>query len=149
LELNNVDIYVSRSAEEVLSLYGLKQKLYTSQNNIMKKEGITFFSAGRFARGEYGLLVCAPASSNSVAKFVRGISDSLTTNLFSVAGKSRVKTIVLPTDTKEEIESLSPTGWVKVYPRKVDLDNVERLKEFENVIVVKSIEELKEALEKI
>jgi flavoprotein len=147
LGLPSVDLYISRSAEEVLSLYSLKEKIDDAPTLfIIPPQGLTFSSAGRFARREYDLLVLAPASSNSVAKFVCGISDSLTTNLFAAAGKSKVDIVVLPTDTAEEIDSFSPSGWVKVFPRRIDLENVSRLASFEGVTVGKTVAELERVL---
>jgi dihydromethanopterin reductase (acceptor) len=145
--LPSADLYMSRSGEEVLSLYNLKEKINNAPTlTIIPPQGLTFFSAGKFARREYDLLILAPASSNSVAKFVYGISDSLTTNLFAAAGKSRVDIVVLPTDTAEEIDSFSPSGWVKVFPRRIDLENVSRLASFEGVTVVEAVAELERVL---
>ncbi len=75
-----------------------------------------------------------------------GISDTLATNVFAQAGKCRVPTIVFACDTAPELDSEAPKGMVKVYPRRVDLENVERLKSFEGVQVVESVEELENAI---
>ena len=40
----------------------------------------------------------------------------------------------------------APKEWVTLYPRKIDLDNTEKLKSFENVTVVSRIEELRDAV---
>jgi len=90
----------------------------------------------------------APATSNSVAKFVYGVADSLISNLFAQAGKAQVPIIVLPTDVAPDIDSPAPKGGlVKVYPRPVDLENVARLCVFPGVTVVRSVAELRAALE--
>jgi len=102
---------------------------------------------GRFARGVYSVLIIAPATSNSVAKFVYGISDSLITNIFARTGKSQVPIVVLPTDLAPEMDSRGPKGnVVKVYPRPVDLENVAKLRQFSGVTVVKDVEELRACL---
>jgi flavoprotein len=77
-----------------------------------------------------------------VAKCVFGISDTLATNVFAQAGKCRVPSIVFACDTAPELETEAPKGMVKVYPRKIDLDNTARLKEFADVAVVESLAEL-------
>src|SRR6516165_9346869 len=41
---------------------------------------------GLFYEGVFHTLVVAPATSNTVAKFVYGISDNLATNVFAQAG---------------------------------------------------------------
>jgi flavoprotein len=142
----NVDVFLSRAAEEVVHMYGLDKKIYDSTARVYR-ESRTPASAplvARFSRGVYQVLLVAPASGNSVAKFVHGIADTLVTNLFAQAGKSRVPIIVLPTDVAEEIDSPGPKGGlVKVYPRRIDLDNVDRLRQFQGVTVVTSMEELK------
>ena len=101
---------------------------------------------GRFYHGDYHTLVLAPATSNTVAKCVYGISDNLATNVFAQAGKCRVPVIVFACDTGPELETRAPAGMVKVYPRRIDLENSERLKGFEAVTVVESLEALQEAV---
>ena len=82
-------------------------------------------------------------SANTVAKCVYGISDTLATNIFAQSGKCRVECIYFPCDTAPELETLSPKGFVKVFPRKIDLQNVKNLKKFERTTVVMSFNELK------
>ena len=88
----------------------------------------------------------APATSNTVAKCVFGISDNLATNVFAQAGKCRVPAIVFACDTAPELETEAPKGMVKVYPRRIDLENTERLKAFEATDVVETLDELEQAL---
>ncbi len=93
------------------------------------------------------MLLIAPATGNSVAKFVYGISDTLITNLFAQAGKSRVPIVVLPTDIAAEIDSVGPKGGlVRVYPRSIDLENVARLQQFSGVTVVMNLAQLQDCL---
>ncbi len=84
----------------------------------------------------------APATSNSVAKFVCGISDSLVSNLFAHAGKARIPILVLPTDVAPELSSAAPGGTVQVYPRQIDQENIKRLEAFDGVTVVKDLKSL-------
>jgi len=60
------------------------------------------------------------------------------------AGKCRVPTIVFACDTAPETEA--PKGLVKVYPRRIDLENTERLKSFDATQAVESLDELEQAL---
>jgi flavoprotein len=90
----------------------------------------------------------APASSNSVAKFVYGISDNLATNVFAQAGKCRVPSIVFACDTAPELETRAPEGMVKVYPRRIDLENTARLKDFEATSVAESLSDLQTSVAK-
>ena len=81
-----------------------------------------------------------------MAKCVFGISDNLATNVFAQAGKCRVPTIVFACDTAPELETEAPKGMVKVYPRRIDLENTERLKAFDATQVVETLTELEQAL---
>src|SRR5260370_39679124 len=101
---------------------------------------------GLFYEGVYHTLVVAPATSNTVAKCVFGISDTLVTNVFAQAGKCRIPTIVFACDTAPELETEAPKGIVKVYPRKIDLENTARLKSFEAPLVVETLDELRDGL---
>jgi hypothetical protein len=44
------------------------------------------------------------------------------------------------------LETEAPKGMVKVYPRRIDLDNTERLKAFEATQVVETLDELRDAV---
>src|SRR5215468_8958834 len=96
-------------------------------------------------RCTYHTLILTPATSNT-AKCVAGISDTLVTNVFAQAGKCRVPTIVFACDTAPEMDTEAPKGMVKVYPRKIDLDNTGRLKEFEATLVVETLDVLKDEI---
>ena len=140
--LGNVDLFVSKAAEEVLVMYKKRDKL--SKNiTIYKDNSASSVSVGKFYKGVYHTLVMAPTSSNTVAKCVLGISDTLATNIFAQSGKCRVYCIYFPCDTAPELKTLSPSGFVDVYPRDIDLDNVKRLKKFKDTKVTMSFEELK------
>ena len=69
-------------------------------------------------------------------------------NIFAQAGKCRVECIYFPCDTAPELKTLAPSGYVDVYPREVDLENVEKLKKFSDTLTVMSFKELKEAVSK-
>jgi dihydromethanopterin reductase (acceptor) len=147
LNLEHVDIFLSRAAEEVLRRYHLDARISVPKVRIYEETKPSSPLVERLFTGEYAFLVIAPATSNSVAKFVHGISDSLATNLFAQAGKSRTPVIVYPTDLAPEMNSLGPKGEpIKIYPRPIDLDNTEKLKTFPGVTVVCSQKELEQRL---
>jgi flavoprotein len=142
-----VDIFLSRAAIDILERYGWLDPLREDGFRIKpdlkasSPEIISLFT------GKYSVLVVAPATSNSVAKFVYGISDTLITNLFAQAGKIEIPIVVLPTDHSPVISYRLRSGKeITLYPRDVDLRNVEKLKEFKGVKVVKSVVELEEEL---
>ena len=144
----DVDVFLSRAAEEVTRMYQLNDRIYGHGASIHRETLSSSPMVARFARGVYRVLVVAPATSNSVAKFVCGISDSLVSNLFAQAGKSRVPIIVLPTDLAPEMDSAGPHGdLIKVYPRPIDLENTDRLRKMPGVTVVESIKEMEGCLD--
>ena len=143
--LEDVDLFVSRAAAEVVRMY--RQDLSLPKGaRIFRDTTASAAPVGLFYYGVYHTLVVAPATSNTVAKCVFGISDNLATNVFAQAGKCRVPSIVFACDTAPELETEAPKGMVKVYPRRIDLENTERLKAFEATSVVEALAELEAAL---
>jgi flavoprotein len=141
--LSEVDLFVSKAASEVIRMY--KSRL-PADLRVFRDTTASAAPVGLFYEGVYHTLVVAPATSNTVAKFVAGISDTLATNVFAQAGKCRVPVIVFACDTAPELETKAPSGVVKVWPRRIDLENVERLKQFERTSVVESLAGLVEAI---
>jgi dihydromethanopterin reductase (acceptor) len=147
LQCEGVDVFLSRAAEEVVDMYGLDARLNTPRVRIYRENKASSPLVGRLFSGMYRLLVVAPATSNSIAKFIHGISDTLVTNLLAQAGKARIPIVVFPTDLAPEMDSLGPNREsVKVYPRKIDLENAETLMRFEGVEVVRTRAELESFL---
>jgi len=143
--LENVDLFVSKAASEVLRMYKQDLALPISAR-IFRDTTASSPPVGYFYYGVYHTLVLAPATSNTVAKCVYGISDNLATNVFAQAGKCRVPTIVFACDTAPELETEAPKGMVRVYPRRIDLENTCRLKSFDATEVVESLDELEQSL---
>jgi flavoprotein len=143
--LDEVDLFVTRAAAEVVRMYRQELKLPKSAR-IYRDTAASAPPVGNFYYGVYHTLVVAPATSNTVAKCVYGISDSLATNVFAQAGKCRVPAIVFACDTAPELETEAPKGMVKVYPRRIDLENTRLLKGFEATVVAESLPELEQSL---
>jgi len=144
-ELDEVDLFVSKAASEVVRMYRQDFKLPKS-TRVFRDTTASAAPVGLFYYGHYHTLVVAPATSNTVAKCVFGISDTLVTNVFAQAGKCRVPAIVFACDTAPELETEAPKGMVKVYPRRIDLQNTERLQTFESTSVVETLDQLQAAL---
>jgi dihydromethanopterin reductase (acceptor) len=143
--LEDVDLFVSKAASEVVRMY--RQELKLPKNaRIFRDTTASAAPVGLFYYNVYHTLVLAPATSNTVAKCVLGISDTLVTNVFAQAGKCRVPAIVFACDTASELETEAPKGMVKVYPRDIDLHNTARLKSFHETCVVGSLEQLEAAV---
>ena len=142
----DVDLFVSRAAAEVVRMYKKDMAGLPKGVRVYKDTTASAAPVGLFYKGVYHTLVLGPATSNTVAKCVYGISDTLATNVYAQAGKCRIPSIVFACDTAPEMDTEAPHGMVKVYPRRIDLENVERLKAFEATEVVETLTELEGAL---
>lgn len=144
-DLGHCDVFVSKAAAEVLRMYKLKLD-FPETMRVLHDRTASAVPVGGFYHGDYHTVVVAPASSNTVAKCVWGISDTLATNVFAQAGKCRVPAIVFACDTAPEMQTRAPHGMVNVYPRPIDLENTARLKTFERTTVVETLAELEAAV---
>ena len=145
--LENVDIFLSKAAAEIIKQYGFQAQLDATNHKVYQDKTASSVPVELFYEGRYHTLVIAPATSNTIAKMAYGFSDSLVTNLYAQAGKTRVPSIVFACDTAVELESEAPrANRVKVYPRKIDLDNVKKLSTFESTQIVDSIQNLYKAI---
>lgn len=143
--LEDVDLFLSKAAAEILQQYGYTHHV----GRVFQDKTASAVPVELFYLGVYHTVVIAPTSSNTVAKMVCGISDNLVTNIFAQAGKCRVPTIVFACDTGPELESEAPRQhMVKVYPRRIDLENMEKLKTFEETTVAADMAELEAAIQK-
>jgi dihydromethanopterin reductase (acceptor) len=143
--LGEVDLFVSRAAAEVVRMY--KTDLTLPKGcQIYRDTTASAAPVASFYHGVYHTVVVAPATSNTVAKCVAGISDTLVTNVFAQAGKCRVPAIVFACDSAPEMDTEAPEGMVKVYPRRIDLENTRRLALFERTEVVVTLATLQTAI---
>lgn len=141
-----MDVFLSKAAAEVIYMYTKDRQPFPPEIRLIKDTSASAAPVGRFYHGWYHTLVVAPATSNTVAKCVAGISDTLVTNVFAQAGKCRVPVVVYACDTRPVHDTLAPSGMVRLWPRRIDLDNTERLKGFEATTVVESMEDLERAV---
>ncbi len=142
LTLDEVDLYISQAGEEVLKMYGVDLADIRAAMPVYRDKAASAPPVGHFYKGYYHTFVMAPTTSNTMAKCVLGIADTLVTNLYAQAGKCRVPSIVYPCDIAPEMETTAPSGKVMVYPRKIDLEATEKLRGFEYTTVVESVDEL-------
>lgn len=145
--LPDVDLFVTKAAAEVLGMYGIPLKSLREKMRVYQDHTASSVPVGFLYTGHYHTLVIAPATSNSVAKCVAGISDTLVSNLYAQAGKCRITSIVFACDSEPTVVTEAPGQTVTLYPRPIDLENTERLKLFPHTQVVESIETLKAAID--
>lgn len=110
-----ITIFASQSAEEVLRMYGLFDELKTIANGgyleeifLESEQGRSSPKVGRFLLNKYDALFVMPATSNTVAKIVHGIADSLPTNAVSQAVKGGIPVYIVPVDIEGTIISRMP-----------------------------------------
>ena len=145
--LGLVDIFLSKAAAEIIKQYGFQAQLDATGHKVYQDKTASSVPVEGFYAGKYHTLVIAPATSNTIAKMAYGFSDSLVTNLYAQAGKTRVPSIIFACDTAPEVTSEAPRdNMVKVYPRQIDLDNVAKLANFEFTQIAESIEMLQMAI---
>ena len=145
-----LDLFLSSAAEEVLPIYhhaidALKPR-FAPGFKLFRDKTASAVPVGMLYDDAYHTVVLAPATSNTVAKCVAGISDTLPTNMLAQAGKLGIPALVFACDTQPVVVTRSPHDWVTLRPRRIELQNVARLREIEFCQVVCSIDELQAAL---
>lgn len=110
-----ITIFLSKAGEEVVRTYGLYGELhkiapggYLEEVFLQTEHGASSPKAGRLGLKKYDALIVAPATSNTTAKIVHGIADTLVTNAVAQAVKGGVKVYVLPVDIAGKIKSEMP-----------------------------------------
>jgi dihydromethanopterin reductase (acceptor) len=150
--IENVDIFLSKAAAEIIKQYGFQVQLDATGHKVYQDKTASSVPVEMFYAGKYHTLVIAPATSNTVAKMAYGFSDSLVTNLYAQAGKTRVPSIIFACDTvpsvgeKSIISEAPRDNFVPIFPRKIDLENVQKLAAFEHTIIAESVDMLWEAI---
>lgn len=110
-----VTSFVSRAAEEVINMYGLRNALpdisggsYLEECYFERDQGASFPKSGRLLLKKYDALFVTPATSNTIAKLAYGIADTFVTNSVAQAVKGGIPVYVVPVDIKGHIESRMP-----------------------------------------
>jgi archaeoflavoprotein AfpA len=144
-----VHVYLSKAAETVAKYYRLTEELKGFDKHYVEQGPNTPFLSGMLQTGRYDLLLIAPATSNSVAKIVVGVSDTLITNAAVQGVKGFVEVYIMPVDFREGvIETIIPSGkTIKLRVRKEDADNVRRLEKMEGFHVFENPETIPEIIE--
>jgi len=145
--LPDVDLFLSRAAEEVLAIYDISLDALKARFRVFRDKSASATPVGMLYGHRYHTVVVAPASSNTVAKCAAGISDTLPTNVFAQAGKLRIPELVFACDTEPMVVTKGPESWLTLHPRNIELENVERLRRIDHCRVVCSIGELRAALD--
>lgn len=133
-QYHDITVFLSQASEEVLRMYGLYERVEAVTGGRYKElatdsnQKFSFPITGRLSLGKYDALIVSPATANTVAKIVYGISDTLVTNAVAQAGKGRVKTLMVPVD-------IEPGDIETVLPSKLELSKCKGCDECEAALV--------------
>jgi archaeoflavoprotein AfpA len=142
-----IDVYLSKAADTMLKFYRLDEELKKSFAKVtVESNSNSPFLAGLMQSHKYEFLLIFPASSNTVAKLVNGIGDTLLTNSAIMSLKAFVPVWVMPVDYKESIVSTKlPNGKeMKIRVRKEEAEQVRKLEATEDVHVFENPEKVRE-----
>ncbi|MGA3290947.1 MAG: archaeoflavoprotein AfpA [Candidatus Bathyarchaeia archaeon] len=143
-----IDVFVSKAADTVLKFYRLEDELKRNFPKVqVELNSNSPFLAAWLQMRKYEFLLIAPATSNTVAKLVNGIGDTLITNSAIMSLKAFVPVYILPTDYRESIVYTKlPNGKeMKLRVRKQEADQVRKLESVEGVHVLENLQKMREA----
>lgn len=146
-DILEIDVYISKAGETMLKFYRLDEELKNNFTKVtVEMNSNTPFLAGMVQSGKYEFLLIMPASSNTVAKLVNGIGDTLLTNSALMSLKAFVPVWVMPVDYKESIiYTKLPNGKeMKLRVRKEEADQVRKLEQTEDVRVFENPAKVRE-----
>jgi archaeoflavoprotein AfpA len=147
----DIHVFVSKAAETVLNFYNLENMLRANFKKVQVEiNANTPFLAAWMQMRRYEFLLIAPATSNSVAKIVNGIGDTMLTNAAIMSLKAFVPVYLAPVDYKEGvIYTKLPNGKeMKLRVRKEEAEQVNKLKQTEDVHVLEDPIEIAEIFKK-
>jgi archaeoflavoprotein AfpA len=146
-----MQVYLSKAAEQVLKYYRLTDDLRSSFDRIWAEVNANSpFLAGQLQLRIFEFLLIAPATSNTVAKISIGIADSLLSNSAIMALKAFVPVYIMPSDYREGIAITKlPSGRkMQLRVRKEDANNTEKLAKMDGLFVLEKPENIYQVFEK-
>jgi archaeoflavoprotein AfpA len=146
-----IHVYLSKAAETVAKYYRLTEELKGFDKHYVEKDANTPFLSGMLQTKRYDIMLIAPATSNTVAKIVVGVSDTLLTNAAVQGVKGFIDVYIMPVDFREGlVTTIIPSGAeLKLRVRKEDADNVRRLEKMEGFHVFEKPEEIPDIIKKL
>jgi len=146
-----VEVFLSKAGEQVVKYYRIKEKLGEDIGKVwVEKNANSPFLAARLQLGEFGLLLIAPATSNTVAKLAHGIADTMLTNAAIQGMKTMLPTYIMPVDFREgtTVTKLPSGQELELRVRREDVENVARLEAMEGITPFEKVEEIREIVER-
>ncbi|MHA1427180.1 MAG: archaeoflavoprotein AfpA [Candidatus Helarchaeota archaeon] len=144
-----IKVILSINGKLVLKFYKILKKLQENIEDVKVEKGPNNpFVAGKAQTGYYDLIVIAPVSGNSVAKLAHGIADTLITNVVAQALKGGHRVYLFPTDQERmDTTTVLPNGRTFILKhRKIDLDNIEKLRAMDDVVILQHYTDIYEII---
>lgn len=137
----NIDVLLSRETPFVLKYYNVWHQVKDNFSPVFEEKGPNEpFLGGPIQRGKYDFLLVAPVTANTMAKLACGIADSAVSNSISLGLKARIPVYLFPTDQGSEVAVVLRDGsTLNLYPRKVDLDNLEKVRAMDDVMIFSDV----------
>ena len=142
-----IDVYLSKAADTMLKFYRLDEEIKKNFVKVnLESNANSPFLAGMVQTRKYEFLLIMPASSNTVAKLVTGIGDTMLTNSALMSLKAFVPVWIMPVDFKESVISTKlPNGKeMKIRVRKEEAEQVRKLEGTEDVRVFENPAKVRE-----
>ena len=144
-DILHIEAMISRETPFVMKYYKVWNLFKENFKTIHEERGPNIpFLGGPIQRNKYEYLVVLPVTGNTMAKIAHGIADSLVSNCVALALKRKVHVYLFPTDQESTgTETIIPDGTkLELFPRQVDLENVERVRKMRGVTVFKGLDEV-------
>ncbi len=145
-----IDVFVSKSGDQVVKYYGISNELQNSFDNIwVEINANSPFLAGNIQVGKYQFMLIAPTTSNTVAKISMRMGDTLISNAAIMGQKADVPIYILPSDYEEgvTITELPDGKDLKITIRKEDVEHVRKLEKMYETYVLKEPADIEKLFE--
>ena len=151
VETVEIQVFLSKAGEQVLKYYRLEEDLRSSFDKVrVEINSNAPFLAAWMQMGKYDFLLIAPSTSNTVAKIVNSIGDTMLTNAAIMSLKAFVPVYIAPTDyEKGTVFTRLPNGKeMKLRVRKEEAEQVKKLELMEDVHVIKDLHKIRQIFQK-
>lgn len=148
----DIEVMLSKEATFVLKYYGAWDALRQAFPVIHVEKGPNApFLGGPVQKKKYAFLLVAPVTGNTMAKIARGIADALVPNCVALGLKARVPVYLFPTDQAGvgEETTLRDGSTLQLFPRKIDLENVDVVRAMDHVTVFTSVDEMRDVISRV
>ncbi|MBD3349908.1 MAG: hypothetical protein GF364_00300 [Candidatus Lokiarchaeota archaeon] len=149
----NIDVYFSKAAKEVVTMFGQMTSLNKLRNNYKNsihfvfgsRQGWSYPICGKFSQKYYDTVIISPTTANTVAKISYRISDSLITNIVSQSLKGLVPVIIIPTDFKAGLcKTVAPGNReIEIIIHESDVERTDALRKIKGITVLESPDQIK------